>query len=74
MSNTIILLNTSLSVFAALAVSALAAVAHRLPSRAPETDESWGRGGDPWVASDPLPLVQVASHEQRRRLDRSFQI
>jgi hypothetical protein len=71
MSTTMILLNLALSAFAVLGVFALVALAHRLPTRAPRTDRRWGRGGDPWVASDPLPLVELASYERRRALDRA---
>ena len=43
-------------------------LAHRPPATAPQHGERWGRSGNPWVASDPLPLHQVARHESERKL------
>jgi hypothetical protein len=60
--------NALLSVLVLAAVAALVRLAHRLPETAPNHDEAWGRGGDPWVGSDPLPLHQVARHEAERAL------
>jgi hypothetical protein len=71
MTNTIIFMNIGLSLLAVFGVVALTALAHRLPSQAPRSDEAWGRSGDPWVASDPLPLVELVSHEERREPDRA---
>jgi len=61
---TIVFLNVALSTLAALGVFGLLALARRLPDTAPHADESWGRGGDPWIPSDPLPLVQLVAHER----------
>jgi hypothetical protein len=72
MTNTlIIILNASASALVILAVGAVVALAHRLPSSAPHHDELWGNGGNPWVPSDPLPLVQLAAHERERELARA---
>jgi hypothetical protein len=69
--STIVLINVFLSVFTLLALAGLVLLAHRLPSRAPHADESWGTSGDPWVASDPLPLAQLAGHEAARSYPRA---
>jgi hypothetical protein len=67
-TTTIITVNALLSVLVLAAVGTFVRVAHRLPETAPHHDEQWGTGGDPWVASDPLPLHQVARHEAERSL------
>ena len=63
--------NIVLGLVAILAVAALARLAFRLPSSAPHSDEQWGAGGDPWVVSDPLPLRELARHEESRSVDRA---
>jgi hypothetical protein len=68
---TIIIVNAALCGLVLLALGALVSLAHRLPWAAPYDDERWGRGGDPWVGSDPLPLVQLAAHESAQRLQRA---
>lgn len=68
---TIIVLNASLAGLVVLAVAHLVALAHRLPNLAPHHDSGWGLGGDPWVASDPLPLVQLVAHESAQQLRRA---
>jgi hypothetical protein len=65
-TNTLIFVNLVLSLLVVGAVGAVIRLAHRLPDAAPHHDESWGRGGDPWVPSEPLPLHQVARHESER--------
>jgi hypothetical protein len=67
----IIVLNVTLSLLVFLSLGALVRVAHRLPSSAPHHDELWGKGGNPWVVSDPLPLAQLAAHEDERELVRA---
>jgi hypothetical protein len=67
----LILVNLGASLLTILAVLALVRLAHRLPAHAPHDDATWGRGGDPWVVSDPLPLAQLAAHETRRDLVRA---
>jgi hypothetical protein len=71
MTNSLILLNIALSLLVFGSLGALVALAHRLPSTAPHHDELWGNGGNPWVVSDPLPLAQLAAHEDERRLARA---
>jgi hypothetical protein len=71
MTPTFLILNLVLALVAIGAVGGMLVLAHRLPSSAPHNDESWGAGGDPWVASDPLPLRQLASHEDERALERA---
>lgn len=72
MSTTILLtVNIVLGLLAIAAVAALARLAHRLPSSAPHSDEQWGTGGDPWVASDPLPFRELARHEDERAVERA---
>jgi hypothetical protein len=66
MTTTFLIINLLLALVAIAAVGGLVVLAHRLPSSAPHNDASWGTDGDPWVPSDPLPLQQLASHEQRR--------
>lgn len=65
---TLIALNLFLGLFVGLAVAGLVALAHRLPAVAPHHDELWGQGGNPWVASEPLPLAQLVAYEQDREL------
>ncbi len=67
----IIVLNASLSVLVLLAVGPLVMLAHRLPTSVPHRDALWGNAGNPWVPSDPLPLVQLAAHERQRELARA---
>jgi hypothetical protein len=67
----IIVLNVTLSLFVFGALAALIHLAHRLPSSAPHHDELWGNGGNPWVVSDPLPLAQLAAHEDERDFARA---
>jgi hypothetical protein len=67
----IIVLNLTLALFVFAALAALVHLAHRLPSSAPHHDELWGNGGNPWVVSDPLPLAQLAAHEDERELVRA---
>jgi hypothetical protein len=72
MSTTLFLtLNIVLGLLVIGAVAALVHLAHRLPSSAPHSDESWGTGGDPWVASDPLPFRQLVEHEHDRAAERA---
>jgi hypothetical protein len=68
---TIIILNLALAALAILAVFGVTWLAHRLPSAAPHDDADWGRGGDPWVPSGPLPLAQLQAHETERELSRA---
>jgi hypothetical protein len=68
---TIVSMNLALSAFVVAAVAGLIVLTHRLPASAPAHDASWGRGGDPWVASDPLPLAQVVAHETEREYQRA---
>jgi predicted PurR-regulated permease PerM len=65
---TILTVNALLSFLVLVAVAAIVRLAHRLPETVPHHDEAWGRSGDPWVSSDPLPLQQVARHEVERVL------
>ena len=67
-TTTIITVNALLSLLVVAAVGLLVRLAHRLPETAPHHDEQWGRSGDPWVASDPLPLHQITLHETERAL------
>jgi hypothetical protein len=67
-TTTIITVNALLSVLVLATVGLLVRLAHRLPVTAPHHDEQWGRSGDPWVASDPLPLHQITRHEAERAL------
>ena len=69
--SSIIIVNAILAVLVVAAVGGLVWLAHRLPTHAPEHDARWGRGGNPWVASDPLPLAQVSLHETERELSRA---
>ncbi len=68
---TIIAINLILSAIIVAAVAGVVWLAHRLPVLAPRSDERWGIGGDPWVPSAPLPLQQVARHEDEHGLDRA---
>jgi hypothetical protein len=71
MTTTLLLtINIVLGTLTIVAVAGLVHLAHHLPSSAPHSDETWGIGGDPWVASDPLPFRQLASHESERELQR----
>ena len=63
---TLIILNLAMSLFAILGVAGLTLLAHRLPTSAPLADEEWGRG-NALVAHDPLPLAQLARHEDELR-------
>ena len=67
----IILVNFILAVLVIAALSRVMLVARRLPAAAPHNDESWGLGGDPWIASDPLPVVELATHEYERQRARA---
>ena len=67
---TIITLNLVVSVLTILGVYGLIRLAHRLPAVAPHDDANWGRG-HAWVPSDPLPLAQLAAHEDERELVRA---
>jgi len=67
-TTTIVLANLLLSLAVIGAVGGLVRFAHRLPDAAPHDDEDWGRRPDVWVASEPLPLAQVARHETARVL------
>jgi hypothetical protein len=62
----LILLNVILDVLAITGLSRVMLLARRLPAVAPHQDESWGLGGDPWIASDPLPVVELVRHEHER--------
>jgi hypothetical protein len=66
--STIVAVNLVLSALVVLALFAIVRLARRLPTAAPQHDERWGRGGNPWVVSDPLPLHQIAWHESEREL------
>jgi hypothetical protein len=66
MTTTYIIVNLCLAVLAFAAVAGAVRLAHRLPEAAPLDDERWGTGGDPYVPSEPLPLHQVAEHEDDR--------
>jgi hypothetical protein len=65
-TTTIITVNAFLSLLVVAATVLLIRLTHRLPETAPHHDEQWGRSGDPWVASDPLPLHQVTRHDAER--------
>ena len=67
-TTTIITVNALLSVLVLAAAGLLVRLAQRLPETAPHYDEQWGRSGDPWVASDPLPLHQINRHDAERAL------
>jgi hypothetical protein len=66
MTTTYTIVNLCLAVLALAAVPGLVRLAHRLPETAPLSDERWGTGGDPYVPSEPLPVRQVAEHEDER--------
>jgi hypothetical protein len=68
---TIILVNLGLALLTLLAVAGVVRLAHRLPSAVSGDDADWGRGGDPWVPSEPLPLAQLRAHETERELARA---
>lgn len=67
----IVTMNAVLAVLLLAAVAAVVRLGHRLSDHAPRHDERWGAGGNPWVPSDPLPLHQVARHEDERELVRA---
>lgn len=67
-TTTFILVNLFLALGLAAALAAAVRLAHRLPDAAPLDDTRWGTGGDPFVPSEPLPLHQVAEHEDERVL------
>ena len=62
----VILVNVILGVLVIAGLSRVMLLARRLPTAAPHQDESWGLGGDPWIASDPLPVVELVTHEYER--------
>ena len=62
----IIIVNTCFALLTIGAVASVVRLAHRLSAHAPLSDERWGTGGDHWVPSAPLPLHQVALHEDER--------
>jgi hypothetical protein len=62
----IIIMNTCFALLAVGAVAGVVRLAHRLSGHAPLSDVRWGTGGDHWVPSAPLPLHQVALHEDER--------
>jgi hypothetical protein len=62
--------NIVLGAFTIAAVAALVRLAHVLPTSAPHSDEAWG-ADDSFVPSDPLPLRQLARHEDERELRRA---
>jgi hypothetical protein len=66
MTTTYIIVNLCLAAFALSAVAGLVRLAHRLPETVPQSDERWGTGGNPYVPSEPLPMRQVADHEDER--------
>ena len=68
---TITTVNALLGLLMLAGVAAIVRLGHRLSDRAPRHDERWGAGGNPWVPSDPLPLHQVARHEDERELVRA---
>jgi hypothetical protein len=68
MTTTYIIVNLFLALAAFAGVGILVRLAHRLPQKAPLSDHRWGTGGDPYVPSEPLPLHQVAEHEDERAL------
>jgi hypothetical protein len=68
---TIATVNALLAVLVVAAVAAVVRVGHKLSDASPQHDERWGHGGNPWVSSDPLPLLQVARHEDERELARA---
>lgn len=65
---TFIISNLLLSLLAFAAVAIAVRIARRLPESAPVSDDRWGTGGNPHVTSEPLPLLQVAEHEDERAL------
>jgi hypothetical protein len=62
----VILVNVILDVLVIAGLSRVMLLARRFPAAAPHQDESWGLGGDPWIASDPLPVVKLGRHEYER--------
>jgi hypothetical protein len=67
----VILVNVILDVLVIAGLSRVMLIARRLPAAAPHQDESWGLGGDPWIASDPLPVVELGRHEYERERARA---
>ena len=66
MTTPFIIVNLLLALVALGAVGGLVWFAHRLPDSAPDSDATWGIGGDPWVPSEPLPLREIAEHADQR--------
>ena len=67
----VILVNVILGVLVIAGLSPVMLLARRLPAAAPHQDGSWGLGGDPWIASDPLPVVELVRHEYERERERA---
>jgi hypothetical protein len=67
----LILVNAVLDVLVITGLSRVMLLARRLPVAGPHQDESWGLGGDPWIASDPLPVVELVTHEHKRERARA---
>jgi hypothetical protein len=67
----VILANVLLDSLAIAGVARVMLLARRLPAVAPHQDESWGLGGDPWIASDPLPVRELVRHEYERERERA---
>ena len=67
----VILVNVILDVLVIGALSRVMLLARRLPAAAPRHDKSWGLGGDPWVVSDPLPVIELVTHEYERERERA---
>jgi hypothetical protein len=67
----VILVNVILDVLVLGGLSRIMLLARRLPAAAPHQDESWGLGGNPWIASDPLPVVELVAHEYERERERA---
>lgn len=67
----VILVNVILDALVVAGLSRVMLLARRLPAAAPHQDESWGLGGDPWIASDPLPVVELVTHEYERERERA---
>jgi len=67
----VILVNIILDALVVAGLSRVMLLSRRLPAAAPHQDESWGLGGDPWIASDPLPIVELVTHEYERERERA---
>ena len=67
----VILVNVILDLLVIGGLGRVMLLARRLPATAPHRDESWGLGGDPWIASDPLPVVELVTHEYERQRARA---